>query len=42
MDRLIQMGKELGYQGGPTKDRSSGPSQLNRKLYAGAIIKSEV
>ena len=27
---------------GPTKDRSSGPSQLNWKLYAGAIIKSEV
>ena len=26
---------------GPTKDRSSGPSQLNWKLYAGAIIKSE-
>ena len=26
---------------GPTKDRSSGPSQLNLKLYARAIIKSE-
>ena len=26
---------------GPTKDRSSGPSQLNWKLYAGTIIKSE-
>ena len=26
---------------GPTKDRKSGPSQLNWKLYAGAIIKSE-
>ena len=26
--------------GGP-KDRSSGPSQLNWKLYAGTIIKSE-
>ena len=26
---------------GPTKDRSSGTSQLNWKLYAGAIIKSE-
>ena len=26
---------------GPTKDRSSGPSQLNWKLYAEAIIKSE-
>ena len=26
---------------GPTNDRSSGPSQLNRKLYAGAIIKYE-
>ena len=26
---------------GPTKDRSSGPSQLNWKLYAGAIIKYE-
>ena len=26
---------------GPTKDRSSDPSQLNWKLYAGAIIKSE-
>ena len=25
----------------PTKDRPSGPSQLNWKLYAGAIIKSE-
>ena len=27
---------------GPTKDRSSGPSQLTWKLYVGAIIKSEV
>ena len=26
---------------GPTKARSSGPSQLNWKLYAGAIIKSD-
>ena len=26
--------------GGPDKDRSSGPSQLNWKFYAGAIIKS--
>ena len=26
---------------GPTKDISSGPSQLNLKLYAGVIIKSE-
>ena len=26
---------------GPTKDRSSGPIQLNWKRYAGAIIKSE-
>ena len=26
---------------GQTKDTSPGPSQLNRKLYAGAIIKSE-
>ena len=26
---------------GSTKDRSSGPSQLHWKLYAGAIIKSE-
>ena len=26
---------------GPTKDKSSGPSQLKWKLYAGAIIKSE-
>ena len=26
---------------GPTKDRSLGPSQLNWKLYAGAIITSE-
>ena len=26
---------------GPTKDRSSGPSQVNLKLYGGAIIKSE-
>ena len=26
---------------GPTKDRSSGHSQLNLELYAGAIIKSE-
>ena len=25
----------------PTKDSSSGPSQLNWKLYEGAIIKSE-
>ena len=27
---------------GPTKDKSSGPSQFNWKLYAGAIIKSEI
>ena len=27
---------------GPTKDRSSESSQLNLKLYAGAIVKSEV
>ena len=27
--------------GGPTKDRSSGPSQMNWKFYARAIIKSE-
>ena len=26
---------------GPTKDRSSGPSQLNWKRFAGAIFKSE-
>ena len=26
---------------GPTKDISSGPSQFNWKLYAGAIIRSE-
>ena len=28
--------------GGSTKDRSSGPSQFNWKLYAGAIIKSKM
>ena len=27
---------------GPTKDKSSNPSQLNWKLYVGAIIKPEV
>ena len=41
-DRTLEQQKSNRWTPvGPTKDRTSSPSQLNWKLYAAAIIKSE-
>ena len=41
-ETLEQQNSDSWTPVGPTKDRSSGPNQLNWKLYSIAIIKSEV